>query len=112
MMGLLFAGIGALFLYIATRCTFFEIKIYRDVSKKLRFPIIGFIGYLLIFFFVAPYSIQFFGSSFMSMMVHSPALLMTIVQFVALAWVVTYLISYPFLLFAKTGSYWNGLDSS
>jgi hypothetical protein len=101
MMGLLFAGIGALFLYIADRFSFFELPIYHEVSTPLRFPLIGFIGYLLIFSFLAPLSIQFFGSSFMSMMVNSPALLATIVQLTTLGWVVSYLVLFSF--FQKRG---------
>jgi membrane protease YdiL (CAAX protease family) len=91
MIGLLFSGIGALFLYIAARYSFFELKSCRPVSTTLRFPLIGFIGYLLIFFFIAPLSIQFFGSSFMSLMVHSPPLLLMIIQLFALGWVILYL---------------------
>lgn len=97
MMGLLFAGIGALFLYIAARLSFFELPIYANVSTRLRFPVIGFLGYLLIFFLLAPLSLRFFGSSFMSLMTHSPALLMTIVQLVALAWVVSYLLVFSLI---------------
>ncbi len=95
--GLLFSGIGALFLYIAYRLSFFKIKDLREVSVDLRFPLAGFLGYLLIFFVIAPLSVQFLGSSIVKLLTHSPALLITLLQLLALAWVVTYLFCFSIL---------------
>lgn len=95
--GLLFTVLGALFLFIAYRLSFFKVKILREISTDLRFPLIGFIGYLLIFFLIAPLSIQFLGSSIVKLMTHSPALLITMLQLLALAWVITYLFCFSIL---------------
>ena len=95
--GLLFSGIGALFLYIAYRLSFFKIKVLREFSIDLRFPLIGFIGYLLIFFIIAPLSVQFLGSSIVKLMTYSPALLITLLQVLALAWAITYLFCFSIL---------------
>lgn len=95
--GLLFSGIGALFLYIAYRLSFFKIKDLRDVSIDLRFPLVGFIGYLLIFFIIAPLSVQLLESFIVKLLTHSPALLIILLQLLALTCAATYLFSFSIL---------------
>lgn len=95
--GLLFTVVGALFLFIALRLSFFRIKSLRETPTDLRFPLIGFIGYLLIFFVIAPLSIQLFGRSITKLMIYSPALLITMLQLLALTWVIAYLFCFSIL---------------
>ncbi|QVL56721.1 MAG: CPBP family intramembrane metalloprotease [Simkaniaceae bacterium] len=95
--GLLFTAVGAFFLFIAHHFSFFKVKDLREISIDLRFPLIGMIGYLMIFFVIAPLSVQFLGSSIVDLMTHSPALLMTLLQLLALAWVITYLFCFSIL---------------
>ncbi len=94
---LLFTIVGAIALFISYRLSFFKVKDLREIPSTLRFPLAGFFGYLLIFFIIAPLSIQFFGSSLTKRMIHSPAFLITMLQLLALAWVVTYLFCFSIL---------------
>ncbi len=94
---LLFAAVGAIALLISYRLSFFRVKELREIPSTLRFPLVGFIGYLAVFFIIAPLSIKLFSTSFIEFMKHSPALLITVLQFLALAWTVTFLFCFSIL---------------
>ncbi len=89
--GLFLGIVGAIFLWVAARFHFFRVKTLPRVSVDLRYPIIGVIGYLLLFFIVAPFSVRMVGKHLQDLAEHSPALLMTLLQIVSLVWVIAYL---------------------
>lgn len=87
-----FLGIvGAVFLWVAARFHFFRVKTLPRAAADLRYPVIGVIGYLLLFFIVAPFSIRMMGKHLQDLAEHSPALLMTLLQIISISWVVAYL---------------------
>ncbi|MCB1107956.1 MAG: CPBP family intramembrane metalloprotease [Chlamydiia bacterium] len=89
---LFLAIIGAVFLWIAARLHFFRLKELPPVATNLRYPLLGVIGYLLLFFIVAPFTIRLMGNTLRQFAAHSPILLMTLFQIISLAWVMAYLV--------------------
>ncbi len=93
-----FLGIvGAVFLWVAAHFRFFRVKALPRTTADLRYPIIGIIGYLLLFFITAPLSVRIVGKYLQDLAEHSPILLMTLLQIVSLSWVIAYLFSLSLL---------------
>jgi len=89
--GLFLGIVGAVFLWIAARFHFFRIKSLPHVALNIRYPIIGVIGYLVVYFVVAPFTIRFIGKSLPALAEYSPALYMTLLQTLSILWVIAYL---------------------
>jgi len=89
--GLFLGIVGAIFLWVAARLHFFRVKVLPRTPADLRYPIVGIIGYLFLFFIIAPFSIRMMGKHLQALAEHSPALLMTLLQVISLAWVIAYL---------------------
>jgi len=99
----LFLGlIGALFIWVAARFHYFRVKTLPLEPKEIKYPLLGILGYLLLFLIVAPYSIRLLGRHLQNFSEHSPALLMTLLQVISLCWVIAYLFVFSLLQSRKT----------
>ncbi len=79
---------------MADRLHFFRVKVLPPAGGKLRYPILGVIGYLLIFFLGAPLLIHLLSGY---LPINSPAVMMTTLQMVSLALTLLYLLGFSLM---------------
>ncbi|MCB1109784.1 MAG: CPBP family intramembrane metalloprotease [Chlamydiia bacterium] len=91
-LGLFLAIVAAGFLWVALSFHFFRLKSLPPLKMSLRYPLVGVVGYLLLFFIIAPISVRLMGNVLQELAHHRPALLMTLLQTVSLCWVIGYLL--------------------
>ncbi|NGX50260.1 MAG: hypothetical protein K1060chlam2_00101 [Chlamydiae bacterium] len=77
--------------WIAQKLHFFRIKELPRPVLRIKYPLLGFIGYLLLFFFAAPIGLWLISAPLREYLRDSPALLMTIFQVLSLTISIVYL---------------------
>jgi len=95
--GFLFATLGIIITLIAQKLRFFRFKDLPRPALRIKYPLLGFIGYLLVFFIVAPLGIHFISSTLKEQLQLSPVMLITLLQILAMVSVIIYLILYSFI---------------
>lgn len=91
-LGLLFTIIGALIIWLANKFRFFRFKELPPESISLRFPLLLLLGYIVMFFVVAPLTMQLMGQTLKHLLHASPPLFMTVLQITSLVLTICYLI--------------------
>ena len=91
-LGLLFTLIGALIIWVANRFGFFRFKELPPEAITLRFPVLLLLGYILMFFVVAPLTMQLMGQTLKHLLQSSPPLFLTVLQITSLVLTISYLI--------------------
>ena len=89
---LAWALIGGLTSLIAHKFHFYHLKKKPKPSLDFNYPLLGLIGYMIVFFLAAPLGIQWISSTLKGMIQHSPGLLATIMQILTFSFTVIYLI--------------------
>ena len=94
MLALIVGFVGAVIVWIAARLHYFHFKSLPDDPLPIRGPIWGFLGYLIVYFFIAPFVVSFMGSGLRTLLQNHGALFITLLQLISVCLTVTYLILY------------------